>query len=385
MTVAASCGKIPRGEEQGMERLDIESPADAAAANDAPAHLAHLFALSPDLLAAAGFDGLLKLFNASWSRQLGYPDEVLRAKPYLDLVHPDDLDATRAVIGRLAQGEYIDEYECRILHATGAVRIYQWSGGPGDDAFYIVGRDVTERRALDAELALRAERLERTNGELQEFAYIASHDLSEPLRMVTSYMDLLERRYGRLLDDQGREFVRFASDGAERMRQLIDDLLLYSRVANEAPARDVVDLQAVVAEVLVALGPAIEDAAARVEVSALPSLVAERTQMARLLQNLIGNAVKFHGQAPPRVAVSATRDPSGWVITVADDGVGVEPADRERIFAMFTRLPDSSDVPGTGIGLAICRRIAERHGGRIWVESEAGAGSAFHVLLPDAA
>jgi PAS domain S-box-containing protein len=365
-----------------MERVETGSPAQDGT-RDAARHLARLFAMSPDLLAAAGFDGMLKVFNSSWSRQLGYPEEELRRRPYLELVHPDDLEATRATIARLAGGEYIDEYECRIIHASGAVRRYQWSGGPGDDAFYIVGRDVTERRALDEELALCAERLERTNAELQEFAYVASHDLSEPLRMVTSYMGLLERRYGEVLDDQGRELVRHAADGADRMRTLIDDLLLYSRVANEERAREPVDLQQVTAEALEALGPAIADCGARVEVGALPTLVAERTQMSRLLQNLLGNAVKFHAARPPRVEVGATRASAGWIVTVADDGIGIDAADHERIFAMFTRLGTAEDVPGTGIGLAICRRIAERHGGRIWVESQPGAGSAFHVLLPE--
>jgi PAS domain S-box-containing protein len=366
-----------------MGRLDTGSPAGQADAGAASRHLTHLFALSPDLLAAAGFDGLLKLFNPSWTRQLGYTEEELRTTPYLRFVHPDDVEATLAAISRLAAGEHIDEYECRILHASGAVRRYQWSGAPGDEAFYIVGRDVTERRALEDELARRAERLERTNGELQEFAYVASHDLSEPLRMVTSYMGLLERRHGDALDEQGREFVRNASEGAERLRRLIDDLLLYSRVANDEPAREPVDLEAVVAEVLHALGPAIEASGARIAVGALPTLVAERTQMTRLLQNLIGNAIKFH-DGTPRVEVSAARAPAGWVLTVADDGRGIAEEDGERIFAMFCRSGSAGDAPGSGIGLAICRRIAERHGGRIWVESEPGAGSTFHVLLPDA-
>jgi PAS domain S-box-containing protein len=364
-----------------MERLNTGPSPDGVAA-DATADLSRMFAMSPDLLAAAGFDGLLKRFNGSWTRRLGYSEEVLRTTPYLEFVHPDDLEATRAEIARLAAGEYVYEYECRIVHADGSVRRYQWSGAPGAEAFYIVGRDVTDRRALEEELAHRAERLERTNAELQEFAYVASHDLSEPLRMVTSYLDLLERRAGPLLDDQARDLLRSASDGAERMRHLIDDLLLYSRVANEPPAHAVVDLQAVAAEVLQALRPAIEESGACVDVAALPSLVAERSQMTRLLQNLIANAIKFHGDDPPRVEVSATRAPAGWIVTVADQGIGISPADRERVFAMFTRLPRSADVPGSGIGLAICRRIAERHGGRIWADSEVGAGSAFHVLLP---
>jgi signal transduction histidine kinase len=260
-----------------------------------------------------------------------------------------------------------------------------WSGGPGDEAFYIVGRDVSDRLAMEHELAQRAERLQTTNAELQDFAYTASHDLSEPLRMVASFLDLLERRAGDALDERSREYLHQAGDGARRMRRLIDDLLLYSRVANEEPRRERVDLRALVDGVLDVLGPAIEEAGATVEVGDLPTIVAEPTQLAQLLQNLIGNAVKFHAPGtPPTVRVTARRTLGACVVTVADDGIGIPDADQERIFTMFTRLHGRERYAGTGIGLAICRRIAERHGGRIYVESLDGQGSAFHPLLPDA-
>ncbi|WCB92853.1 hypothetical protein DSM104299_01553 [Baekduia alba] len=347
-------------------------------------HLARLFAMSPDLLAAAGFDGMLKLFNDAWETQLGWSREELGAKPYLDLVHPDDRAETRAQIARLAQGETIAEYVCRLMCKDGAIRWMAWSGGPGDEAFYIVGRDVSDRLAMEHELAQRAERLANTNAELQDFAYTASHDLSEPLRMVASFLGLLERRTGDALDDKAREYLHQASDGALRMRHLIDDLLLYSRVANEAPRREQVDLRALVDDVLGVLGPAIEQERAQVVVQDLPVLEAEPTQLAQLLQNLIGNAVKFHPpDRPPTVTVTARRTIGACVVTVADDGIGIPETDQERIFAMFTRLHGRDEYAGTGIGLAICRRIAERHGGRIYVESGVGAGSAFHTLLPD--
>jgi signal transduction histidine kinase len=169
------------------------------------------------------------------------------------------------------------------------------------------------------------------------------------------------------------------------MRHLIDDLLAYSRVANEEPRREQVDLQAVVAEVLAVLGPAIDEEGATVEVGDLPTFEAEPRQIAQLLQNLVGNALKFHEPGvAPTVRVTARRTVGGCVVTVADDGIGVPEGDQERIFAMFTRLHGREEYSGTGIGLAICRRIAERHGGRIYVESEVGKGSAFHTLLPDA-
>jgi PAS domain S-box-containing protein len=367
-----------------MERLD---PAPAGSTHRdfaSTGHLVRLFAMSPDLLAAAGFDGLLKLFNDAWEQQLGWTREELATKPYLELVHPDDLQATQTQIDKLGQGHTIAEYVCRILCKDGTVRHVAWSGGSGDEAFYIVGRDVTDRLALEHDLEQRAERLQTTNAELQEFAYTASHDLSEPLRMVASYLRLLERRNGAGLDEQGREYLRHAADGAARMRELIDDLLLYSRVANQEPRREQVDLNTVIAGVLEVLAPTIERAGAAVHAGELPTLEAEPVQMAQLLQNLVGNAVKFHRPGvAPTVHVTARRTVRGWVLTVADDGIGIPVADHDRIFAMFTRLHGREDYAGTGIGLAICRRIAERHGGRIYVESDAGAGAAFHVLLPD--
>lgn len=348
-------------------------------------HLTRLFAMSPDLLAAAGFDGLLKHFNDAWEQQLGWPRAVMETKPYLEIVHPDDRSETEVQIGRLARGETVTEYVCRMVCADGSIRWMAWSGGPGQEAFYIVGRDVSERLAMEHELAQRANRLQDTNAELQDFAYTASHDLSEPLRMVASFLGLLERRSAGDLDEKGREYLRQASDGAVRMRNLIDDLLAYSRVANEEPRREQVDLQVLVEGVLKVLGPAIAETEATVEVGELPTLEAESTQLGQLLQNLIGNAVKFHEPGrPPTVRVGARRTMGGCVVSVTDDGIGIDEADQERIFAMFTRLHGRDAYAGTGIGLAICRRIAERHGGRIYVESTPGQGSAFHTLLPDA-
>lgn len=366
----------------GAEELSRPTTMDAATETE---HLTRLFAMSPDLLGAAGFDGLLKRFNDAWEAQLGWTRAELEVKPYMEIVHPDDRAETINQISRLAQGATIAEYVCRMLCKDGSVRWVAWSGGPGDEAFYIVGRDVSDRLAMEHELAQRAERLQGTNAELQDFAYTASHDLSEPLRMVASFLDLLDRRNGPQLDAQGREYLQQALHGATRMRHLIDDLLLYSRVANEEPLREQVDLRALVDGVLAILGPAIEEERAAVEVGALPTIEAEPSQLGQLLQNLIGNAVKFHAPGvPPVVRVTARRTIGGCVVTVADEGIGIPEADQERIFAMFTRLHGRDQYAGTGIGLAICRRIAERHGGRIYVESDPGRGAAFHTLLPDA-
>ncbi len=357
----------------------------SSAITETATHESRLLALSPDLLGAAGFDGYFKQTNPAWS-SLGYSDEQLRATPYIDFVHPSDREGVGATVAELAQGGRVDEFSCRLRRADGEYRWLLWSahGSPEDECVYIAGKDITDRRQLEQELARRAERLERTNVELQEFAYIASHDLSEPLRMVTSYLELLQRRYAGQLDDTADEFIGFAVGGARRMKALIDDLLTYSRVGSHEAGTADVDLGEVVADVLQILQPAIAESGAEVEVvEPLPCVLGDAVQLGQLVQNLIANAVKFRPpERPPRIVVSALDEVDGTRLTVADDGIGIDPDKHEQIFKMFARLHAREQYDGTGIGLALCRRIAERHGGRIWVESNLGAGSAFQVWFP---
>lgn len=352
------------------------------------AHESRLLSLSPDLLGAGGVDGYLKLFNPAWTHALGWTDEQLRTTPYLELVHPEDREETKRVIEGLVAGGTVDEFVCRVLRADGTDRFIVWSGhgSPADACFYIAGKDITERQRLETEFALRAEKLEHTNTELQEFAYIASHDLAEPLRMITSYLELLQRRYGGQLDETADEFIGYAVGGAERMKALIDDLLAYSRVGSHEMERVEVDVSDVLHPVLQSLERAIEEADARVEpAEPLAPVCCDTTQLGQLLQNLVANAVKFGAaDRPPVVTVAAVLDGEGVRVSVTDNGIGIARAQQERIFKMFSRLHGRDEYEGTGIGLALCRRIAERHGGRIWVESEQGAGSSFHVWLPNA-
>jgi PAS domain S-box-containing protein len=354
--------------------------------HEMPAHATRLLALSPDLLGACGFDGYVKLLNPAWARTLGYTGEGLPVARYIEFVHPEDRDATERVVAGLAQGGRTDEFVCRVRRRDGEYRWLLWSaqGSPEDGCFYVAGKDITERMQLEDELNRRAARLERINAELQEFAYIASHDLSEPLRMITSYLELLERRYGDRLDETAGEFIAFAVDGAERMKALIDDLLAYSRVGSHDLELDDVDLAELLGQVLRSLGPAIEEAGATVAIpDVLPAVRGDATQLGQLLQNLIANAVKFRAPGrPPRVTLGARDDGSGLRLWVADDGIGIAEAHQERIFKMFARLHGRDEYEGTGIGLALCRRIAERHGGRIWVEPGAAGGSVFHVWIP---
>jgi PAS domain S-box-containing protein len=246
-----------------------------------------------------------------------------------------------------------------------------------------ISRDITERKRAQEQLQRTAEELARSNADLEQFAWVASHDLQEPLRMVAGYVQLLERRYKGRLDADAEEFIGFAVDGAKRMQTLINDLLAYSRIATRGKPPAPTDAGQALEGALANLKLAIQDCGAAVTRGKLPTVMADPTQLSQLFQNLIGNALKFKGAAPPAIHVDATERNGEWVFAVKDNGIGIEPKDRERIFQLFQRLHGHADYPGTGIGLAVCKKIVERHGGRIWVESEPGRGSTFYFTIPN--
>jgi signal transduction histidine kinase len=249
----------------------------------------------------------------------------------------------------------------------------------------IAEKQVALERAVAAERQLEgyARDLERSNRELDEFASIASHDLSAPLLTVSGFLTLLEERYAGELDAEADEFIAHAVNGTRRMQRLIADLLTYSRVGRAGLDPEDVDLGTVVRETIAGLRGTIAEAGAEVVVDPLPTVHAEPDELGRLIQNLVGNAVMHAGRARPVVHVTARGTAEGWEVSVVDNGVGIDPADRELIFKMFQRPARGSGGEGTGMGLAICQRIVERHGGRIWVEPAGGGGSAFRFTLPD--
>ena len=253
-----------------------------------------------------------------------------------------------------------------------------------EDGSFLTGilRDITSRKAAEAALAEKMEELAQSNAELALFTYIASHDLREPLRTVGSNLQLLERQLGPGPEsDAGKQFA-FAMGGVRRMQALIDDLLVYTRVGTEGKPFEKVDSSEAVREAMTALSAAIEETGAEIEIGRLPLVVADRFQFVQLFQNLLSNAIKFHRQKPPRVSIEASADDRDWIFTVRDQGIGVDPRYADQVFAIFQRLHSGSEYPGTGIGLAVCRKIVERHGGRIWVEPAAEGGSAFRFTIP---
>jgi len=243
-------------------------------------------------------------------------------------------------------------------------------------------RDISQRKAAEENMARQAEELARSNVELERFAYVASHDLQEPMRTVRSFAQLLQRRYGPTLTGDAQEYLRFLTDGVQRMHTLINDLLAYSRVHSQGAAFSPVDSNDVFARVLANLQASIRSHQGEVTVEKLPLVIADSTQLGQVFQNLLANALKFQGPQPPRIHVSAGETPNEWVFTVKDNGIGISPEYFERIFIIFQRLHTIEEYGGTGIGLAICKKIVERHSGRIWVNSELGKGSSFSFSIP---
>src|SRR6266404_3535243 len=296
---------------------------------------------------------------------------------------------------QLERHEPFRDFEMERPNPAGGTRWVSVTGEPVTDengkfrGYRGVGSDVTERKAAEAELkrahddlAKKAEELQRSNAELEQFAYVASHDLQEPLRMVSSYTQLIGKRYGDKLDSDAKEFMHYIVDGAARMKQLIEDLLAYSRVGTKGKEFKPVSVEAPLRKAITNLHAAIAESSAAVTWDPLPTVDADEVQLAQLFQNLMGNALKFRGAAVPRIHVSATDQEGDWHISIADNGIGIEPQYFERIFMLFQRLHTMGEYPGTGIGLAICKKVVERHGGRIWVTSTLGEGSQFHITLP---
>ena len=305
------------------------------------------------------------------------------------LIHPDDRAAMQAWIGACGSGKKPPDLEFRICLRDGGVRYVLGRGHLLRDAankpvrMTGIAQDITERKLMEEAIRSDSEKLARSNEELERFAYVASHDLQEPLRMVASFTQLLSKRYSGKLDETADRYINFAVDGAKRMQELIGDLLAYSRLNSKELELRRTDCAAVVLEAMGNLQAAIEESGASIDVDPLPALWVDQGQLTQLFQNLLSNSIKFRRKEEcPRIHVSSVDSGAEWVISVQDNGIGMDTRHAERVFQIFQRLHTRTEYPGTGIGLAVCKKVVERHGGRLWVESEPGAGSTFRFTIP---
>jgi len=345
---------------------------------------------SPASIVITDLAGDIQYVNAKFVEVTGYTaDEVLGHNPRVlnsGLNPPGTFERMWAALsaGEPWAGELVNRAKSGALYwEQASIQPIQSIEGVVTN-YLAVKSDITEQRRNEARLAALVEDLHRSNEDLEQFAYVASHDLRQPLRMISAYLGLLERRLGAGLDADGRTFLDFALDGARRLDRMIADLLRYSRIGRSDAPFAPVDLVRVVGDSRHHLGMAIAEAAAEVRVAPdLPQVPGERGELVRLFQNLIGNAIAYRQpERPPRIDVTWSETPVEWVISVSDNGVGIRAEDLTRIFGIFQRLVSREKVEGTGIGLAICRKIAEHHGGRIWAESEPGVGSTFRLAIP---
>jgi PAS domain S-box-containing protein len=363
--------------------------------------LAAIVDSSGDAILSKTLDGVVTSWNTAAQRMFGYTEQEMIGAPMLKLFPPDRMDEEYGILARIRAGERIEHFETVRVRKDGTLLQVSATISPIKDAAgRIIGaskivRDITQqkqaeeslnrlnqslqRQSLEIEEANRE--LKRSNDDLAQFASVVSHDLREPLRMVSSFVQLLEQRLKGRLDAETTEMIGFTISGARKMKKLIDDLLDYCKVGSTQIKLLETDSAQILKEVLLNLRVAIAEAGAHVTHDPLPVLAADPVQLTQLFQNLIANAIKFRGPSPPCIHISAQSRGQSWEFAVSDNGIGIDKKHSERIFMIFQRLHRTEQYAGTGIGLAVCKKIVERHGGRIWLESESGSGSTFRFTI----
>ena len=359
------------------------------AVRDSEALFRTSFELASSGIAHVDLGGRFMRVNRRLTEILGYPENELIGRSVKEVSYLEDrnlTDDTRARVraGELESARFEKRYvrkNATVVWVNLGVALVRDSGGTPQYEIAMFD-DITERKEAEAALHEAHEELKRSNSELEQFAYVASHDLQEPLRMVSSYTQLLGRRYGEKFDADAREFMAYIVDGATRMKQLSEDLLAYSRVGTKGKDFKPVEVEKALRRAITNLKAAIDESGAAVMHEPLPTVHGDEMQLAQLFQNLMGNALKFRSQSVPRIHIGVSEKDDCYEFAVRDNGIGIEPQYFERIFMVFQRLHNKGEYPGTGIGLAICKKVVERHGGHIGVESKLGEGSAFIFTLP---
>ncbi len=361
---------------EGREYL-VGHGSDLSEVKQAREEVDNFFKVTLDLMCIAGMDGYFRKLNPSWEKVLGYSVQELMENHFSYFIHPDDQPLAQEAMVKLLNGHQLVNFISRFKTKSNGYRWLKWNTAPHGDALYAAATDITTMIETEQELKKLLVDLEITNQELERFAYVASHDLQEPLRMVTSFLQLIEKRYNDKLDNDGREFIAYAVDGANRMKKLINDLLKYSRVGTRGKLFEPVDLNDTLNRSLTILNQDIEANHVIFKVDKLPTVEADESQMLQLLLNLISNAIKFRSEHPPEINIRVKEENNAWKFSFRDNGIGIDEQFFDRIFIIFQRLHGKDKYHGTGIGLAICKKIVERHNGHISVNSEVDKGTEF--------
>ncbi len=349
--------------------------------------LANIVESSNDAIITISLDGTIITWNKGAEQIYGYLSEEILGKS-VSILAPEHLkNETKKLIEKVKLGEKIQHYVTSRLRKGGKLIYVSIALSPVFDAssklvaISAIVRDITELKKADEILKFKLEELARSNKELEQFAYVSSHDLQEPLWMITGYLQLLQRKYRGELDEKADKYIRFAVDGAFQMQNLINDLLEFSRMTTSTREPGPANCEFILNQVLFNLKLFIKENKATVAHGSLPEVMIDFTQLVQIFQNLIINGIKFHSEEAPKIYISAEKKASEWVFSVQDNGIGIDPQYSGKIFEIFKRLHKKEEYPGTGIGLAICKKIVERCGGRIWVESELGKGSTFYFTI----
>ena len=363
--------------------------ADRKKLTEVQEHLAAIVESSEDAIVSKDLNGIIRSWNRGAERIFGYTAEEIVGRSIATLAPPEVANDIPRILAQIARGERVEHYQTKRRTKDGRILTVSLTVSPVRDASgRIIGaskvaRDITLREQQEAALRETNAALLRSNSDLQQFAYSASHDLKEPLRMVAAYVEMLKRKFGGALGPSGDEYIRYTVEGTSRMEQLLADLVAYTHASTlgEEPKEDI-DAQKILKAALGNIEAAIQESGALITHTELPRVRMHEFQLQQVFQNLIANSIRYRSSETPRIHVAAERRGKEWLFSVQDNGIGIDRQYKEQIFGIFKRLHSAAEYPGTGMGLAICERLIQRAGGTIWVESELGRGSTFFFTVP---